>query len=292
MSATRNDNPNSRHLVKLIVALGLTGLLASGLTGCATLDKTLEFFGFGGGSTAPDTPEGLAMQAMDAFNHGEYGDALKRFEEIKDRYPFSAVGLLAELKAADTKYYMKRYDEALVLYEEFENNHPTNEAMPYVLFQMGMCHYEKIDTCDRDPGSALSAVAMFSRLLKAFPNSPYVPEAQARLRAARDFLANHEMYVAAFYVKTGELSEAEGRLKYLLANYPETTIVPKAKELLAAIQAGKPPTRTWHDWVPDIALPSWKTFLDSFGLIGGGSASGGGSGSSGSSGGSGGSGGK
>lgn len=259
------------------MVVALAGLLTVGLAGCSVLDTTLDFFGFGGSSSAPDTPEGLAMQAMDAFNHGKYSDALKHFEEIKDRYPFSAVGLLAELKAADAKFYMKRYDEALVLYEEFENNHPTNEAMPYVLFQKAMCHYEKIDTIDRDPGAALSAVAMFTRQLQAFPQSPYAPEAQARLLAARDFLANHEMYVAAFYVKTGELPQAEGRLNYLLTNYPDSTIAPKGRELLAAIQAGKAPTRTWRDWVPDISLPSWKSFLASFGMPGGGAAPGGGS---------------
>ncbi|MEW6594337.1 MAG: outer membrane protein assembly factor BamD [Thermodesulfobacteriota bacterium] len=272
MIAPREHDLRTKRFARRLAAMLLAGLLAMGLSGCAILDSTLDFFGFGGSSSAPDTPEGLAMQAMDAFNHGKYADALKLFEEIKDRYPFSAVGLLAELKAADAKFYLKRYDEALVLYEEFESNHPTNEAVPYVLFQMGMCHYEKIDTIDRDPGSALSAVAMFSRLLKAFPQSPYAAEAQARLLAARDFLANHEMYVAAFYVKTGELPQAEGRLKYLLANYPDSTIAPRGKELLAAIQAGNPPTRTWRDWIPDISLPSWKSFLASFGMPGGGAA--------------------
>ncbi|HSR37229.1 MAG TPA: outer membrane protein assembly factor BamD [Desulfurivibrionaceae bacterium] len=277
MLVTHTHGPRTKRVGRQLAAVVLAGLLATGLAGCSVLDTTLDFFGFGGSSSAPDTAEGLAMQAMDAFNHGKYADALKHFEEIKDRYPFSAVGLLAELKAADAKFYMKHYDEALVLYEEFENNHPTNEAMPYVLFQMGMCHYEKIDTIDRDPGAAMSAVAGFSRLLKAFPQSPYGPEAQARLLAARDFLANHEMYVAAFYVKTEELPQAEGRLKYLLANYPDSTIVPKAKELLAAIQAGKAPSRTWRDWIPDISLPSWKSFLASFGTPGGGAAPGGGS---------------
>jgi outer membrane protein assembly factor BamD len=272
MTATQEHDPRPQRFARRLMVVALAGLLAVGLTGCSVLDTTLDFFGFGGSGSAPDTPEGLAMQAMDAFNHGKYADALKHFEEIKDRYPFSAVGLLAELKAADAKFYLKQYDEALVLYEEFENNHPTNEAMPYVLFQMGMCHYEKIDTIDRDPGSAMSAIALFSRLLKAFPQSPYTPEAQARLMAARDFLANHEMYVAAFYVKTAELPQAEGRLKYLLANYPDSTIAPRAKELLAAIQAGKAPTRSWRDWIPDISLPSWKTFLSSFGMPGGGAA--------------------
>lgn len=259
----------------------LLALLALGLAGCATVDKALDFFGLGRPSAAQETPEGLAMQGMEDFNRGKYSSALKIFEDIKDRYPFSDVGLLAELKAADAKYYLKRYDEALVLYEEFENNHPTNEAVPYVLFQMGMCHYERIDTIDRDPGSAINAVAVFSRQIRAFPQSPYLQEARARIKAARDFLANHEMYVAAFYVKTAEVDQAEGRLQYLLTNYPESTVAPKATELLAAIRAGNPPTRSWRDWVPDISLPSWKSFINSFGLPGGGAVPAGGGGAGG-----------
>ena len=259
-----------------LLTLLLAGMLAVGAAGCATLDKTLDYFGFGGSSTGAETPEGLAMQAMEDYNRGKYSSALKVFEEIKDRYPFSEVGLLAELKAADAKFHMKLYDEARVLYEEFEGNHPTNEAVPYVLFQMGMCHYEKIDTIDRDPGSALNAVAMFSRQIRAFPQSPYLQEAQARLAAARDFLAKHELYVAAFYVKTAELDQAQGRLQYLLANYPQSSAAPKAKELLVAIETGNAPTRSWRDWVPDISLPSWKSFLNSFGVPGGGAAPSGG----------------
>lgn len=242
------------------VALLLTLLTLLTLPGCATMNKVFTFFGVGGGTSTPNTPDGMAMDAMDDFNRGEYKDALKIFEEIKERYPFSPHSLLAELKAADCNYYLKHYPEAIVLYQGFESNHPTNEAMPYVLFQIGMSYYQQIDTIDRDPGAATDAIAAFERQLKAFPNSPYRVEAESRRLAALNFLANHEFYVAMFYIHTGELSQAEPRLRYLLATYPDTTIAKSAQKILADIKAGHPPKRTWQDWIPDLALPDWRTF--------------------------------
>ena len=251
-------------------------MLAMGQSGCATFDKVWGALGFGGSPQA-ETPEMLVTKGLDAYNHGKYSKALKIFEQIKDRYPFSEHSLLAELKAADSQYYMKKYIEALTLYEEFENNHPTNEAVPYVMFQTGMCYFQQIDTIDRDPGSAINSIQAFSRLVQNFPQSAYINEAQARIAAAENFLAEHEMYVAAFYVRTKEYDQAEGRLEYLLANYPDTSVAPKAQELLTALQSGNPPKTPWRSWLPDFSIPSWKSFVSSFGAGPPGSAGGGGS---------------
>ncbi len=244
---------------KLAILICMACTLAT-LPGCATLDGVFSFFGVGGGKSKPTTPDALSMQAMDYFEKGEYSDALKIFNDIKERFPFSAYSMLAELKAADCKYYLKDYPEAVSLYKGFADNHPTNEALPYVLFQIGMSYYQQIDTIDRDPGAATDAITAFDKQLKAYPDSPYRAEAAARRQAALNFLANHEYYVAMFYIRTNEPPEAASRLQYLLDTYPKTSIAVKARKLMAEIKAGHPPTRTWRDWIPDLSLPDWHTF--------------------------------
>lgn len=263
---------NRRFFRTCALALALM-TAATGLSGCATLDTMLGWVGFGEGST-PETPEALAMEGMNDFNRGKYSAALKRFVEIKDRFPFSEVALLAELKAADSNYHMEKFSEAKTLYEEFEANHPTNEAVPYVLFQIGMCYYGQIGTYDRDPGSAMNAVQAFGRLNRSYPQSPYFVEASARIRAARDFLAQHEFYVATFYVRSDEDKQAQGRLEYLLANFPEASIKPQATDLLAQLKSGKGVEKTWRRFVPTVSLPDWQSFSSAFGILPGGSGSG------------------
>lgn len=202
----------------------------------------------------------LAAKGMDDYTIGRYFTALEYFEEILDKYPFSPEATLAELKAADCNYFMEHYQEALVQYKAFEERHPTNEAIPYVMFQKAMCYYKRIDRIDRDTIGATESIQLFKQLLRAYPDSPYTSEAKAKIRAAQEFLANHEYFVVEFYVRTEKYSEAQSRLKYMLAVYPESTIAPKAKEMLARLDAGDPPKSNFTSWLPKVSLPDWSLF--------------------------------
>ncbi len=183
-----------------------------------------------------DMADILAKEALQDYKHGRYYDALEGFQKVKDHYPFSQHSLLAELKIADCNYYLKNYEAALTHYEEFEQNHPTNEAVPYVMFQIGRCYFKMVDTIDRDPSGANNAIKAFSRLIKTYPDSPYTVEAQVKIGRAKDFLARHEMYVASFYKRTKEFKQAEGRLEYILDNFPESSVAESARKMLREVR--------------------------------------------------------
>ena len=246
----------SRPLLFLLIVSALLFL-----PGCTVFEDIKSMF-VSDSASVQSTPESMAMEALDEYNHGQYASALKIFDDIQERFPFSRFSLMAEIKSADCHYYLRHYTEAISLYQEFAKNHPTNEAVPYVLFQIGMGYYHQIDTIDRDPGSAINAERAFGKLIRLYPNSPYTEESRARIRAARDFLANHEMYVATFYMKTDKLKQSTARLEYLLDNYPDTAVAPEAEKLLALLQAGTPPKSSWKDWIPEIGLPDWQILKD------------------------------
>ena len=231
--------------------------LTIGLTGCASMKK---WFGFDDGTTIQQSAESLAIEAMEEFNVGKYYKALGKFEEIMNRFPFSPEAMLAELKSADCHYFKEEYLEAKILYQEFEERHPTNEAIPYVMFQIGMSDFSRTNRIDRDTSGARDAIQSFGRLLRAFPGSPYTGEAKARIRAAREFLVNHEYFVAVFYVRTDRYDEAMHRLKYLLAMYPDSTISPMARKMLERLEAGNPPRMGFSRWLPDLSMPDWTLF--------------------------------
>jgi outer membrane protein assembly factor BamD len=223
-------------------------------TGCSK-DKFISSLGFR--ESSPDTPEGLALKGLDYFNSGKYEKAKRSFDTLLNQYPFSEYSLLAELKIADSNYYLDNYEEALLLYRDFEEHHPTNEAIPYVMLQVGMCYYNQIDTIDRDISSATNAIYAFTKQIRAFPNSPYREEAENKTKAARNFLANHEFYVASFYERTYAYKEAEARLEYLLRQYPDANITPRAEALLSDLKNGKPPGRTFFGWAHS-TIPDWE----------------------------------
>lgn len=223
------SNIKATHLHKLVGLL----LVAFLLHGCAWLgDKKEE-----------PPPEELTRQGLEYFNNGKYYRALETFKVVMERFPFSRFSLLAELKSADCQYYQENFPEAVELYKEFEKNHPTNEAIAYVVFQIGRSHYYQIDTIDRDTSQAQEAIKVFARLLRTFPKSPYVVEAKVLSERARNFLAENELYVAEFYFRTRKYLPAKGRAEFLLANYGDTKPAEAARELLAKIAALPPEER-------------------------------------------------
>ena len=241
--------------LRSIVAYSFICILLVTIGGCATLKDTFDFTQEEVDLEYP--AKDLIIKGMEDYSVGKYFTAAEYFQEITEKYPFSPEALLAELKAADSNYYMERYIEALLKYEDFEDRHPTNEAMPYVIYQQAMCNYKQIDRVDRDPIVAQKALNQFTRLLRTFPESPYTPASREHITEARTFLADHEYSVIEFYLRVEKYDEAKSRIQYLITRYPEAQVSAQAKDILAQIESGEPPRRPVFSWLPDFDLPEW-----------------------------------
>lgn len=178
------------------------------------------------------TAQELVSDGMDQFNNGDYKDAIESFEKLRDWYPFSKFVILAELKIADAYYHIKDYDSAVEAYEAFENLHPRNEAIPYVIFQTGRCYFEQIDTIDRDQTPAKNALDIFKRLTKQFPEDPYAHRAEDLIKKCFKSIAGHEFYVGKFYYKGKHYKAALARFKSVLSNYPDVGIHQQALQYI------------------------------------------------------------
>lgn len=179
----------------------------------------------------------LASDGMDQFKSGNYRSSIESFETLKNWYPFSKYAILAELKIADAYYKLKEYEEAIFAYEEFENLHPRNEAVPYVIYQIGLCYFEQIDTWDRDQAPARKALDTFNRLVKQFPTNPYAKKSAGLIKKSLKSIAGHEIYVGLFYFKGKHYKAALKRFKALVSNHPDVGAHQKALAYIARLEA-------------------------------------------------------
>lgn len=196
-----------------IVKKLLIGLMLCLVTtaGCSILHKP---------SRIEKTAEQLAEEGTAAFVNGEYKDAIKAYSDLRDWYPFSSYVILADLKIADAHFKLKEYDEAVVAYDHFEKFHPRNEVIPYVIKQIGMSWFNRIDTIDRDLSSARNGMIQFRRLQEQFPDSKEAQEVEEYITKCQDKLAAKELYVADFYFKTKKYKAAQYRYEYIIKHYP------------------------------------------------------------------------
>jgi outer membrane protein assembly factor BamD len=174
------------------------------------------------------TAQELVNDGMEAFNSQRYRTAIESFDKLKDWYPFSKYAILAELKIADSHFYLGEYEAAIAAYESFENLHPRNEATPYVIFQRGMSYFEQLETVDRDQTSAKKAIETFNRLKKTYPNSEYTAQAENYIRLSLKSMAGHEFYVGEFYFKNKHYKAAIVRFRTVVTNYPDVGLTEKA----------------------------------------------------------------
>ena len=181
--------------------------------------------------------EELAWLAMDYYESGDYQRAIEKFEKLKDWFPFSRYAILAELKIGDAHYNLEQYEEAVFAYEEFEKLHPRNEAIPYVIYQIGRCYYDRIDTIDRDQVPARKALETFQRLIKQYPKDEYARLAEDHISACYKSLAGNEYYIGLFYFKSKHYEAAYSRFMAVVSNYPDVGYHQKALQYIAECQA-------------------------------------------------------
>jgi outer membrane protein assembly factor BamD len=179
----------------------------------------------------------LAWTAMDYYESGDYSRAIEKFEKLRDWFPFSRYAILAELKIGDANYNLEQYEEAIFAYEEFEKLHPRNEAIPYVIYQIGRCYYDQIDTIDRDQNPARKALETFQRLMKQFPKDQYARAAEEHINKCYKSLSGHEYIVGVFYFKSKHYEAACHRFMAVISSYPDVGYHQKALQYLAKCEA-------------------------------------------------------
>lgn len=192
-------------------------LVFSGLIACSTMDKK------------SDTPEGAFALAEEFDKDERYEEALRRYTEVKNKFPYSNFATKSELAIADVYFKQESYPEAQVSYQAFRELHPKHPQIDYVLFRIAMSYYNQLPTTlDRDLTVAQDVISSFDEFLRRFPTSQYAKEASEKRIETLKMLAGKEEYIAEFYFKRAMFDSALSRYETLISTYPQLGFDEKA----------------------------------------------------------------
>lgn len=211
----------------LIFCLLVAALL---LTHCSSIDKNT------------DTPEGAYAVAQEFDKDERYEEAIRRYQEIKNKFPYSKYATMAELAAADAYYKQESYPEAQVAYQSFKDLHPKHPQSDYVTYKLAMSFFSQLPpTIDRDLTISQNAILYFDELLAQYPNSSHVPEAKEKKAATLKMLAEKEEYIAHFYFVREKFDSALLRYEGLMRKYPGQGFdaIALAKAAISASKVGE-----------------------------------------------------
>jgi outer membrane protein assembly factor BamD len=188
----------------------------------------------GGDKVKVAPADDLYRQATDDYVEGNYGISIQTYKYLLDHYPLDDRAEDVELRIADEQYADGAYPEAIASYTDFQRMHPTSQRLAEVEYEIGMAYVAQMDTIDRDLNAAANAHARFESVIQRFPRSDYAKKAKEQLKAVREHLASRELYVARFYVHSGNHAAARARVGNLLVTYPETDAATEAIALIGS----------------------------------------------------------
>ncbi|TYO98279.1 Beta-barrel assembly machine subunit BamD [Geothermobacter ehrlichii] len=168
----------------------------------------------------PKTAAYYLQEGEKMFDRGLFEEAIANWEKVRESYYSPELNIIAELKIAEAYFLAEKYPEAAAAYEDFLKQHPNSDRVSQALYQLGLSYFRQMLPADRDQTATRSALATFRNLVKRFPDDPHLEEVKVYIGRCEDRLAEHEVYVAKWYLKTGKPKAAIDRLEAMFRTYP------------------------------------------------------------------------
>ena len=184
----------------------------------------------------------LYDQAQSRLKSASYSTAIISLESLESRFPFGRYAEQAQAELIYAYYMNSQFEASESAAQRFINLHPRHSHTGYAYYMKGLAaftddaglftRYFQSDLAKREIIMAQKSFDELSEFISRYPNSKYVPHAKQRMIYLRNLLAEHEIYVADFYMKRGAYLAAVGRAKFVIEHLPNTPQTPYALSIL------------------------------------------------------------
>jgi len=193
-------------------------ILVIALSACSSKENKEEL-------TDPNT---IYKEAAAALNKDEYALAATKFEQLEREHPASDLAGQAHVNRAYAKYMEGKFDDAVMIIDDFIKQYPAHNVTPYMYYLKGLCYYDQILDAARDQELSNKTIKTFNDLINRFPHSKYARDAQLKIDYATNMLAAKNMDTGRFYLKRGDLIAALGRFRTVVDQYQTTIFITEA----------------------------------------------------------------
>jgi outer membrane protein assembly factor BamD len=187
-------------------------------------------------------PEKLYEQARQRLNSYDYNAAIKTYESLTARFPFTDQARQARLDLIYAYYRAGESESAIDAAETFIRENPTHPRVDYAWYIRGLVDFERtpnvverffrVDLTERPPTTARKAFGAFQTVVEQYPKSEYAHDARLRMIYLRNRLGDYELNVARYYFKRGAYVAAAQRAKNTIEQYDGSPAVREALQIM------------------------------------------------------------
>ena len=188
------------------------------------------------------TPAGLYDKAHKSLDSYDFNAAIKDYEQLTARFPFTDEARQARLDLIYAYYRAGEGESATDAAETFIRENPTHPRVDYAWYIKGLVDFERTpnaierlfhaDLTKRPPSTARKAFAAFKTVVEQYPKSAYAHDALQRMIYLRNRLANYEVHVARYYYSRGAYVAAAQRARSAIEQYDGAPAIREALAIL------------------------------------------------------------
>jgi outer membrane protein assembly factor BamD len=194
--------------------------------------------------SSQQSPERVYATAKQSLNSQDYDGAIRVYEALVARYPFTDEARQARLDLIYAYYRARESESAIDACETFIRENPTHPRIDYAWYIKGLVDFERtpnaverlfgVDLSERPPSTARKAFESLAKVVESFPKSEYAHDARQRMIHLRNRLADYEVHVARYYFKRGAYVAAAQRAEQAIEEYNGAPSMREALEVLIA----------------------------------------------------------
>jgi outer membrane protein assembly factor BamD len=188
------------------------------------------------------SPEVLYKKAHKSLDSYDFNAAIKQYEALTARFPFTDQARQARLDLIYAYYRAGEGESATDAAETFIRENPTHPRVDYAWYVKGLVDFERspnaiehlfrVDLTQRPPSTARKAFGAFKTVVEQYPKSEYAHDSLQRMIYLRDRLADYEVHVARYYMKRGAYVAAAQRAKGCVDNFDGAPAVKDALKMM------------------------------------------------------------
>ncbi|MEP7314319.1 MAG: outer membrane protein assembly factor BamD [Pseudomonadota bacterium] len=188
------------------------------------------------------TPEALYQRATKSMRNDDYGDAIRVYEALTARYPFTDQARQSRLDLIYAYYKNREKESALDAADTFIRENPAHPRIDYAWYLKGLVEFERtphvverwlrVDLSQRPPTTARASFQAFRTVVERFPKSAYAADSRRRMIYLRNRLAGYELQVARYYIQRQAWVAAAQRASQSIEQYDGAPSTREALEIL------------------------------------------------------------
>lgn len=184
----------------------------------------------------------LYERAQKSLNGGDFVSAIRYYETLEARFPFSPQARQGQLDLIYAYYRNQQPESVVDAAEQFERENPTHPRVDYAIYMRGMALFAgerglshrlfRVDLSKRPPKDARDSYSAFAELLRRFPDSRYAADSRQRMLFLRNRIAEHENHIARYYLERGAYAAALNRAAYTMQTYDGAPAIAETMQIM------------------------------------------------------------